>query len=420
MADFQDATNYVNALMEIYDKELADGRELANLTINQFAVNSKDWRGKGWYEDIHVSGNRAGVISGTESEALATEYRQVYKQYIVPVRFIAGQIKLTEKVMLASKAGGAVFTDGEALGQEIRGMRDDIMSISEIDTWGYGKSVLGIVGATATSATVTTKAPDYTQNIFENDLIDSTAALGGGSFGIDGIRVKSVDPDNNQFTLASSATATADEFIVRAAHSETTMATNGQSIMGLQGIVDDGTLIATFQNIARTGSSKVRAAISNVLNNAGSNRTLSLVLLQQAVNEVIKRMGGTAEDDDVGKDFCLYCNFPQEVEFLRLMFPATIYMNTTDYKAGRTGISFNGIPIKKRKHAPREKWFGIHKNSIKHYELAPLGMLGGYTGENKALRWVDGYLQAKGVMRWWHYLGSPVPFRHFRLDDISE
>ena len=421
MANYQDATNFANKLKEIYSEDIPNLMGYADITINEFQKNKKyEWGGKGYYIDIHTAGNREALTSLEESETIPAAYRQRFNQMIVEIRAVASRIRLTEKTILASKGQGGIGAN--AVTTEIDGAFDDIMSSLEIQTFGYGQGVLGIVSATTTSSTsLQTKLPDYAKNIFKGDLIDTIVTLQSGTINIDGIRVAKVNYTTGVLTLGTASSAVADEYIVRGGLQDSGLPTTGFDIMGLQGHVDDGTLVSTYQNVARTGASGIDEVSGHVLGNSGSARPLTLLLLQQGVDRVWFAMGQNSNSKKGLGNFVFYVDEGQERALSKIQWPARIYQSSPNDVGTKGTYTFDGYPVEKRKHCPANTWLGIHKDSMVYFVLpgGELGFFAGYTGDNKILRAVADVLELEGIPRIWCNIGVDKPNWNVKVSDVQ-
>ena len=114
--------------------------------------------------------------------------------------------------------------------------------------------------------------------------------------------ITGITASTNTLTLSTLPTSTADndEILFEAESDGTnTGVTGSYTIMGMLGIVDDGTLVGTFQNISRSTYPKWQASVDS---NSGSLRPYDLQLLSDMATTIDEACGIDVASDN----YCLY------------------------------------------------------------------------------------------------------------------
>lgn len=173
--------------------------------------------------------------AGTETN-LQTSGQDQRAQAKVDAKFGYGSFRLDHRVLSVGSKG----TIADILEQESQGLLKDLAKHINRQWYGYGNGQLCLAnGAGSTTATLTVDTPGTRylspgMNIF----IGSVQAV-----------ISSVDSET-QVTLTATK-SWSDNDVVKMATADNTAASE---MMGLGGIVDDGSRVATLQNIARSSN----------------------------------------------------------------------------------------------------------------------------------------------------------------------
>jgi hypothetical protein len=192
-------------------------------------------------------------LEAVSEEAALHFERQTCQSYGQDVLFV-----------ITSAAGAPTYTiedlgglDGEEIGVVLESMNLEGMKVHVAD----------VIGAAARDSTAQT--------------IDSIVSTLGAE----------------SFTTGSALTSAAAGDYVYRSRSDATNQIQGVSdgIMGLPGLVDDYTRVATFQTVTSTTAPRFKA---HVLGNGGSKRDLATTLLQKAISVAKVRRGGVNRDGE--------------------------------------------------------------------------------------------------------------------------
>jgi hypothetical protein len=268
--------------------------QLNNGTIlmNRIQRNERDVSGLQWQMVAHYQRN-SGIGARADNGTLPTAGYQAYKNPYDDVRYLYGRISLTGPTIASARDDrGAIV---RALESEISGLTRDMKKDVNRQMFNDGTSLLCLVnGDPSTGTTLTVDTPG-TQYLYDGIVVDIIDASSGAR----------EDTSLTLSTIDSSTQATTAEAIDNAAETDsrvvTAGSTNGSGIlpsdsyelMGIKGIVDDGTYVTTLHNLSRTTYPWWKCSTHSTDSNAGTNRDLTLDLMQASLTAVEKNGGKT-------------------------------------------------------------------------------------------------------------------------------
>jgi hypothetical protein len=136
-------------------------------------------------------------------------------------------------------------------------------------------------------------------------------------------------------------------------------------LTGLEAIYDDGTNVATFENITVSGANFWKA---NILSNSGVNRELSIDLMLQALDVARKKSGKRIKRMRMG--------LGQRRKYVNLLLP-DVRFAPTELKGGYETLTFHGgdgsVEIMVDPKTQPNKIYFEPEDTIKKYELLPIG-----------------------------------------------
>lgn len=389
--DYTTLTAIEDTLKLVYGEGLTNQFADEKTTYNLFPKTGRSPKGLGYEFGIRYA-RAQGVGARRESANLPDPLAiKPDKGKIVP-KYIYGSIRLTGPSIEAAKGDVAAFVD--ALSDSI----DDIYKsiVVDLNRMSCGDS-FGLLGTLSEeSDALTTSATTWTVTM-DNDLGVSRCIPGmivdfytGGS-AIDqsacASRIAEVHPSSKtlemefndstyvtnhpivaaqSYTVATDAVAAAAEMVRigarEAAHATTDVSTE---MMGLEGIYDDGTLLATFENIVVATYPEWKA---NVLGNSSVNRELSLDLMLQALDLSRTRSGDTVQ--------CIRMGLGQRRKYANLLIPDIRFTPGT-LEGGYERLTFAGgdgsVKMIIDPALPPNKMFFEPNGVIQKYEMTPLG-----------------------------------------------
>lgn len=303
--DFHDLTAMQEELKLVYGKGLQNQFADEKTTYNLFNKSDRKPKGLGY-----VFGTRwaraQGVGARRESEILPDPLAGKYKQGKILPKYIYGTLRMTGPAIEASKGDMAAFVEGLA---------DSITDIYEAIVVDLNRQAcsdgFGLLGTLTEQSDALSASAEWTVT-FDSDVGVSRMIPGmvvdfyvAGAIDQSAVasRIASIDPvaktiemegndgtykANHPIVAARSYTIATDvlasgEFMVRSGAREAAHATTDTPVemTGLDGIYDDGTLLATFENIVAADYPMWQA---NVLGNSSVNRELSIDLMLQSLD----------------------------------------------------------------------------------------------------------------------------------------
>lgn len=390
MSDYSDLTNLAEILKTVYGEGLKNQFNDEKTTYNQFPKSDRKPSGKGYVFGIRYARTQS-TGARAESALLPGPFTGKKDQGKILPRYNYGSIRLTGPAIDVAKGNTTAFVD--SLSDEM----DDIYQSIVVDMnrqchWdGFGK--VGVLSAAATpSVTVPWTAT------FDNDL--GIAYMQEGMlidfYGTTGVtantkacsqRISSINPSTKVVTFEAAAnlykvihpnttiaayTADATEIptlsiaVKSGARLPTWASTDTPyEITGLEGIYDDGTVLASFEDITVASYPKWKA---NVIGNSGVNRELSIDLMLNAVDLTRMRSGLNVSTIRMG--------LGQRRKYANLLMPDVRFAPTV-LKGGYETLTFSGgdgsLEILVDPMQQPNKIYFEPSGVIQKYELTPLG-----------------------------------------------
>ena len=272
-------------------------------------------------------GARADADGGP---TLPTPQSQTYVELIIGYAHNYGTVRVTHPVIQASRNDRGSFI--RAIGSEMDGIRRDLRNDVNRQLFGDGYGVVGLMTADSPSATVLNVEPGH--KIKVGMLLDAYAEVTGGSATGTSMTVSTVAAE--QIDVASGGGSVADnDRLFRAGN-------RGNEMMGLLGIVDDGTFRGTLQGISRTDYPEWK---STVLSNSDTARGISEDLLDNALLQ--------SEENSESEISLMITSSTQWRKIGQMMTPDRRYSTNMELPGGFTAISWAGVPIVWDRDCPR-------------------------------------------------------------------
>ncbi|MBC7238517.1 MAG: phage major capsid protein [Chloroflexi bacterium] len=358
---------------------------------------------------------------GAQSETgVPTAGEEAYKESQVAMKYIRGRISVSSPVIEASKNDAGAFV--RAVDSEMRGLEASLRDDMNRQVFGDGTGKLAQVNGAVTwssgTATVTVDNPG-TLYLKPGMLIDIYSSY-PDTKSHSGVKVESVNSATS-FTISAgegSAANIADNAWITRKGAVTTTGVQYE-IMGLKGLIDDGTYVATLQNIARSTASYWKA---NVLANGGTNRALTLELMQQAQDE--------AEVQGAGLTSLIVSNFAVRRKYINLLAADKRFVQPFYIEGGWPGlrpkeegrrqyqaVEFNGIPYVADRYCPGNTMFFVDESTIKVYRLKDFDWM---DEDGSILHLKSGSAEYEAVLELFANLGIDAPLKNSVIRDISE
>lgn len=319
---------------------------------------------------LHI-GRNAGVMSSVEGATLPTPGRQNYVDIHIPLRKTVGRINITKDVIDASRTNRGSFK--RAMSTEMDGLVRDISDYRNEMLCGYGSGIVARVSGNpaANAVTIVLKDPGGfvgTTNPNRFAQRDQLLALvrNGAVVGVYTV-IQAIESGSfDSITVAANAldadVATAD-LLVRAAASNTTAVTDTDyqnPVMGLFGLVDDGTYVRTLHGVDRTTYPVFKSFV------LGSVGALSLDAMQRVFDAAEMKGQGTINE--------MWCEHSVRRAYLSLLEADRRYTaeklskpdgGTAAVKGG--DITFGGVPFRTERDFPYGFIVGVDNDTLQRY-----------------------------------------------------
>lgn len=312
---------------------------------------------------LHV-GRNVGTGAIGENGTLPTAGNQQYVDIIIPFRYNYGRIEITAQALKQSQTSKGAFE--KAVDAEIRRAALDVGREINRQLWLAGKGILAVVdGAVSNSNIVNVKNPGGvlgTVNTTRYILPGSIIAFHNGTT-ITAIRTV-VGKTATSITLDANVTLSDGLLISKiSTTTSTSLVDSGydKEVMGLLGMIDDGTYVANYFGIDRTVYPALKAFAENNVGN------LSLAVIQKAFDAADQRGNGTIKT--------LWGHHSARREYLNLLQSFRRYTDaramTPDggYKGSalEADITYSEVPFKVDRDAPYGMIFGVDDTYMFHY-----------------------------------------------------
>lgn len=374
MGDTVDTTDLNSAMKVIFGDTLINNvfqeSEVADLMDEGGGIKTDITTGGRYIETAQLFNLPAGVGARAEMGYIPVPTGPVIKNARIDLAKILGSVEMSGDVLKRVRGDTGAFLDWGAqampkLVERLHGEMDRMLL-------GYGSGVKARVNA-ATPAT--------------NLVVDSAFGIAGyggalyqfqpgetliASPNIDGstpragkMTVNDVDVDNGYLIIDALATALADNDYL----AEGDLADNsyGKEPMGILGIVDDGNIVSTFQNIDRTAYPRWRALVVDAQNDLGfaSGQKLTEEVVIKTDNQSYSRGGAKVETLLTSRDglFTLW----QDLKGDR------VFNDPRQFTGGEGGIFLvlgdRTVPIRVARKVPPTVALGLTKSTLRRWML---------------------------------------------------
>ena len=312
--------------------------------------------------------------------------------------------------MAASKDDkGAIV---RALESEIKGVTTDLKKEVNYQLFNDGTAVRGLVngdpGAGGTETTITLDNPG-TNYINDGMKIDFLNPTGGAvrTYG-DSLTVSTVD-SSTELTLSAvlnaSNTIADNDYVTR--EDATDQAGTSYEMMGLKGIVDDGTYVTTLHNLSRTSYEWWKCSTFSTDDNSGTNRDLTLDLMQSAI---------TAVEKNGGKVNLILTTFDLRDAYAALVVADKRFVNTLELDGGFKGLEYSGIPLVADVDCPPNTMFFLDTSHLQIMQMSDWDWMDRDGATLSRVANSDAY---EAVLYWYADLATDKPRAFSFLRDVA-
>ena len=395
-----DLSSISGALKRVYGNYVARMQNLKHRAIDEIAKTSKKYNagGAGFYGAINDYGNESvGAIN--ETEQFRTIDNENYQQYVVAPKVLVAPIEFSGLVAKAADQDDEAFVSivVDALDQA----KERLLKDENRQFYGLGNGLMAAPNGTVSSA-ATSFSVDSAQYLRANMVID---IFNGASKVIDSARISDVDKVSNVVYLSSSlGTAVTASYQIVKENIRDSAASDGKEMMGLRGIVDDGTDLTTFENLSAATNRIWRGRRIDA-----SSANLTSDLLQRLIDDVSVLSG---EDVDT-----LIMHPKQRRKYLDIVTPQKRYMDQ-NMDAGFSKLEFNGKELWLDIDCQDDTVYALCKKLIEKYEVAPLEM-GTHDGSDKFLR-ASNYDKFQAYWRHYSNFGTSKRNAHGKIVSLAK
>ena len=384
-------------LKEVYDPVIAEILNREASSWNEFGEGEDKLGGEGWFFETQMQGNQGGIGARAEKAVLPVADHQYWRQGVIQEKSVYGTGELTGQIIEKAKSNAEAFASARS--SEMDGLTKDVIKDLNRQFFGSGRGVLATVSADGPGTQDGTVTDGL--NLRIGMVIDTHRPIGTPVAALAGRRITNLSAlaaGTMVFTVDGAAPAfVAGDVLLRTGAFD-------NEITGLDAIVDDGGVAATYLNISRTTYPLWKA---NVLANAGTARALTLDLMQQA-EDAVTRAGDQVD--------LIRMNLGQRRKYFDIVGPDKRYMSGR-LDGGYERLDYNGKNLTIDIDCPKGRIFFLKRSTIKKYFLRRLGIL---DFDGQVLRQVAG----SDVWRWhigaYCNLGCKMPNRNSVLKDLSE
>lgn len=389
-------------LKRVYGDMIAQQQNLKHLTIDKFAKSRKQYNpsGEGFFGAISDYGNESiGAIN--ETEQFRTVDNENYVQYKVIPKNLVAPVEYSGRLARAAEGNEESFA--AAVVDAIDNARERLLKDENRQFFGLGTGLLASPSANVAS-NLTSFTVDSAQYLRKNMVID---IFSGATKTVTAARIQDVDKQSNvvYFSVSvGSALVTTDQMVKQ--NIRDSAPTDGKEMIGLRGIVDDGTDLTTFQNIDASANRIWRG-----VNIAAGSANLTSDLLQRLLDDT-QTLGGNEPD-------LIVMHPKQRRKYLDILVPEKRYLDQKlDAGHDKSSLMFNGKELLLDVDCQDSVVYALSKANIMKFEMSPMAM-GSEDGSDVFLRLANfDVFQAY----WRHYcnFGTDKRNAHGKITGLSK
>jgi len=360
-------------LKDVYQNVVTEQISTFSPVTEQFEeVTEFEFDGRVAREAAIMSFNE-GIGAIAEGGTLPTAGNFDPEQFQIGMKYVYGTFQMTKQMMESAKNSKGAFKNAMSYSMDslVRNLKRERARMM----WGAGKGILAYVNGTATDTTLVVDTPGGvagatggTRFIRKGMILGEVnpAAVASTDAVVSYGAVTAVAAAGTSCTI-SSATHTTDRYVVRLSTTAgTTVADSsyGKEPVGLLGLVDDGTYLATLSGLARATYPQLNSRVQS------SVGALSLDAIQ--LNFDIADQLGDAEIDT------LACHHSVRRAYLQLLEADRRYTSgdlkkpdggtvAAKKRSSKSYVTYGDVAIKEDKYAPYDMLFGLDSRYMKKY-----------------------------------------------------
>lgn len=368
-----------------------------------------DVSGKTFTVPLHTSRNKTAGSGRDDGGTLPTHSQQGYEVAVVPNAYTYTTIKITGPAIAATKDNLGSFV--RAVDSEIQGATKDMKRSFNRQMHSDGTDALAFW--TTADDTSGTNVDDARGNAFVHlptgtltcDLIDATdnsTKLGDSIVVTLGAKAAS----NYAITWTGTVSGSADgDYLVL----EDTL---GFQLMGLKGIVATSNPPLLSGGLHGLPVATKTFWVSQVESNSGTNRDLTLELMQRPLDSIASNSDYSEQDVEF-----LLTSYGVRAKYISLLVAEKRFVNTMELDGGFKAVDFNGIPLVADPQCQKNRIYYIVPEVLKIFRTSDFSWM---EKDGAVLSRVSGQDAYEATLVHYGNLGCIARNALGLLDDISE
>jgi hypothetical protein len=358
----QSVSNLSGAAMRIYDKVVHAQVFSKNVLFMNILKNVAQNTGATTkYISLHYDRN-VGSAAGSETLTLPTAGQQQYLQASVSMKYNFHTLAITDVAMKASARSKEFLVN--VLESEYNGAKADMQRQLSRQGYGIGTGVICRVNDVSPDTTLTFDTPMVGKNPTDYFSVGNAVMFSSAANAATSAVYTTIDAITGNYTMTvDDDNGIEDNDYVYLAHNASSPDTSNLNaeIMGLKGLIDDATNVATFQGLARGTYNWWNSYV----NDSDTQRSLTDELLHDTYLEAKKK----------GDPNYALTSYDVFSAYGQLLTPDRRYSSEMKLEGGFTGVGFNGIPVVPDFDCPYDELYFIDKSSLSVEDLAPMSFL---------------------------------------------
>ena len=359
-------SNQSEILKNVYDKMIVEAQNLSADLLDKIskAAERPKTGGAQFVIALNDYGNESAKAIN-EDDDFGTTTSEHYINPVVNAKITVAPFSMSGLARAVSEGDDMAFAQVAA--QEMKRSKDRLRATENRMLFGYGTGLLATQVGAVSGQTITV---DSVQYLRVNMIIDICTA-GSATETASSVKISAINPSTKVVTLVGTISSALDtnEFVLE--NTRASQPSDGKEMMGLRGICDNGTDVATFEGISVSGKPVWQATRTDA-----SSASLTEDMLQQLIDDVAIRSG---EDVDT-----LVTHRKQRRKALDIATPQKRY-NDGSLALGHKDISFNGLSLFLDKDAQPDTIYAFPLKQLLMFEIEPI-KLGREDGSDVFLR----------------------------------
>ena len=337
------------------------------------------------------------VGARADGGALPTANAATYYESQANVRHNYATLEVTGPTIRASRKSSSAFAKAVTaeMDNKTLALKQDVSR----QMWGYGLGIMCQANGVAVGQTLVVDTPG-TQYLKVGMVLDTYT---GTTVNATSLTITAINDDTGVITCTGTMSGILNnDYIVR-------HGAYGIEMMGLAGICDNDTLLSSLQSIDSGDYPIWRGKVfDNPLGTGGTNRTLSLALMQSAYSYCEKAMQ---------KPSIILTSFNLRDKYVQLLSASKRYVNTMKLDGGFEAVEFNGTPLLPMPDAPPSSMWFLQESML---QIAQISDLAWADEDGTVLHKIAGYDMYEADLFWDAELCTKRRNVHAVITDITE